>query len=247
MLVIVVELDFDHGGFDQYLAFGAGHHDIQELLHLFMLAAGGTHRDQAGFRVDDYIGGAFVFRNLLVGTGLLACVALLLRAAARLIAVRRAAFIDGVLVPIRLSLVGVLGTGLHDEFVRFLQNIVDVLFEDLPEAVIGSVRNRGGRIVIARAAAGSGAGGRYLRRNADLAGRIARHVDIVDPVVAQEWRIRNHDQIGPVQLVAHVHLFTDARKQLRQSLVERIQGDFTLDARMDIDVDLGVARQCKQQ
>eukprot|EP01041_Mallomonas_annulata_P021559 gene21559-biopygen14678 len=48
-------------------------------------------------------------------------------------------------------------------------------------------------------------------------------------------------------LVAHVNLALYAAQQLRQGLVQRIQRDHTFDARMDVDIQAGIACQCEQQ
>ena len=58
--------------------------------------------------------------------------------------------------------------------------------------------------------------------------------------------IRHHDQVAVVQFVAHVHLPGDARENLRQGLVQRIQGDDPLNAGVDVQVDFCIARQGKQ-
>jgi hypothetical protein len=54
-------------------------------------------------------------------------------------------------------------------------------------------------------------------------------------------------RFGPSSSKAHVDLLGDAGQQLRQGLVDGIQGDVAGDAGMDVDIDFGVAGQGKQQ
>ena len=54
LLVIVAEPHLHDGRLDQHLAPGAGHDLVDEFLDLFMLFAGGAHRDDAVFRIGDH-------------------------------------------------------------------------------------------------------------------------------------------------------------------------------------------------
>jgi len=50
-------------------------------------------------------------------------------------------------------------------------------------------------------------------------------------------------QVAIVQFIAHIDLPGDARQDLRQGLVERVQRDRSLNALVNVQVDLRVARQ----
>jgi hypothetical protein len=63
----------------------------------------------------------------------------------------------------------------------------------------------------------------------------------------QEGRVGHHGQIRAVQFEAHVDLLGDAGQQLRQGLVDGVQGDVAGNAGVNVDIDLGIAGQGKQQ
>ena len=79
------------------------------------------------------------------------------------------------------------------------------------------------------------------------AGRVAIHVDVIDLVNAQIGRVGHHRQVGAVDFIAHVHLLGDAIEQLRQRLVDGVERDAARDAGMNVDVELGIAREREQQ
>ena len=63
----------------------------------------------------------------------------------------------------------------------------------------------------------------------------------------EEGRVGHYDQVGAIQFEAHVDLLGNAGQQLRQGLVDRIERDGAGDARMDVDIDFGVAREREEQ
>ena len=63
----------------------------------------------------------------------------------------------------------------------------------------------------------------------------------------EEWRIGHHGQIRAIQFKAHVDLLGDAGQQLRQGLVDGIQGDVAANAGVNVDIDFGIAGEGKEQ
>ncbi|MNU70142.1 hypothetical protein D3C71_595440 [compost metagenome] len=141
------------------------------------------------------------------------------------------------------------------------QQVADILFQAVPEIIFRTIDDQSGRVVIAAAAvaaalrAADGVAGavRSSARRGNLRGDIhaavgtARHVDVIDLVIAPYGRIGQHRQVLAIDFVAHIDLLADTRQQLRQGLVQRIQGDAAFDLRVDVDIHARVARQRKQQ
>ena len=86
-----------------------------------------------------------------------------------------------------------------------------------------------------------------MRRHTDTRRRFAREIYVVHAIGFEVGRIRRHDQRIAFQLVANVHLVGDAIEYGRQGFVDCIQCDHTLDIGVDIDIQLGVTREGKQQ
>ena len=63
----------------------------------------------------------------------------------------------------------------------------------------------------------------------------------------EEGRIRHHREVRAVEFEAHVDLLGDAGQQLRQRLVDRVERNDAGNPRVDVDIDLGVARQREEQ
>jgi len=63
----------------------------------------------------------------------------------------------------------------------------------------------------------------------------------------QKGRVGHDGEIGAVEFEAHVDLFGNPGQQLRQGLVDGIQGDGAADAGMDVNINLGVAGQGEEQ
>jgi len=121
----------------------------------------------------------------------------------------------------------------------------------VPEVVLGGAGNGRGRIVAAARSAATTSdattGRCDLGVDRDRTAHVARHVDIVNPVGAQEGRIRHHHQIGAVELPAHVDLFGDAREDLLERLVDGVDGDDAVDPWVDIDIEFGIPSEGEEQ
>ena len=136
-----------------------------------------------------------------------------------------------------------------ENLVGFVQQILEILFQRFPEAILRFVFDLDTRGVATtdRISARSDGTGRNLRVRRNGTDHITRQIDVIDLVILQIRRIGHHRQIGAVKLVAHVDLLGDAGQQLRQGLVNGVQRHVTGNTRMHIDVELGVAGQGKEQ
>ena len=142
----------------------------------------------------------------------------------------------------------------REDLVCLAQDVLDVLFQRLPELIAGAVFNArvgnvsapaGGRCAaVARAAGRSGSN---LGVGRDRACDITRHIHVIDLVMFQERRIGHDCEVRAIQFEAHVDLFGNPGQQLRQGLVNGIQGDSAGDPGVNVDISLGVAGQGKEQ
>jgi hypothetical protein len=149
--------------------------------------------------------------------------------------------------------------GVGQQLVGLAQQVADIAFQRFPEAVRATFSMRVLELLpalppacrpamtTARTGHGSGTGRGDLRVDRHRAGHVARHVDVIDPVAAQKGRVGLHDEVGAIQFEAHIDLTGDAGQQLRQGLVDRVERDRAFDARVNVDIDPRIARQCEQQ
>ena len=130
------------------------------------------------------------------------------------------------------------------------QNALDILAHQIPEVILRrSVDCGAGGIGSgSRATAGTGCGAaRDLAAHANARLGVARHIDVVDLVGAQERRVRLDDDGLAFGVVADVDLPGESIENGRQRFVDRVECHASLHSGMDVDVLLGVARQGKQQ
>ena len=245
LLVVARQADFEHGCFDQHLASGGALHLVDELAHPFMLPSRCPYRDHTGLGVSDHRGGFAIdvpWRR--GGSGLRQIHREIDARAILLLAFGRGG---------RLRLGRVLLCAFRHEFVGFAKQILDVLDQRFPEVILRAVADLGERAVAGRAAAADAAraagdsGRGDLGRDRDGAGGVAVHQHIVDVIGAQEWRIRHDGQGAVLEFVAHVNLLGDPRHELRQGLVDGVEGDEAFESGVHIDVDLRVTGQREEQ
>ena len=133
---------------------------------------------------------------------------------------------------------------LRNDLVGFAQQIADVLGQRFPEAVVGVV---GQCAVGAVARTAPAAAARNAGAGTDLAARLARHIEVVHPVVAQHRRIGHDEQVAPLHLVAHVHLQGGAVQDFGQGLVDGVHAHRASQVRVHVQVQARIARNGEQQ
>ena len=130
----------------------------------------------------------------------------------------------------------------------FPQHVPHVQHDAFPQLVGGkNVHSRGRSRAGSRRRASRRSAARELRRCRRLHLHIPGRTDIIDLVGPRVGRVAHHGQDLPVEFVPHIGLFGDAIEQLRQRLVDRVDGYGARDAGVDVDVDFGVPRERKQQ
>jgi hypothetical protein len=98
-----------------------------------------------------------------------------------------------------------------------------------------------------RPTAGRQRTGRNLRIGRYRAGDVASDIDVVDLVVLEVGRVGHHRQVRAIEFEAHVHLLGDAGEQLRQRLVDGVEGHQAGEPGVDVHVQLGVTGKGKKQ
>ena len=63
----------------------------------------------------------------------------------------------------------------------------------------------------------------------------------------QEGRVRHDGEVRAIQLEAHVDLLGYPGQQLRQGLIDGVQGHCAGDARVDIDVNFGITGEGEEK
>lgn len=140
-----------------------------------------------------------------------------------------------------------LETAFGQHLVGFPQQFNKIGLQGFPEPVVGGILDCRRRAI---AATGAGAAtpcaGQIGGRIDDCFG-VALQVGIVDPIVAQERSVGLNRQVLAIELIAKIDLTRNPVQDLGHGLVTHVHGDRTGDTGVNVDVELGIACQRKQE
>ena len=143
-------------------------------------------------------------------------------------------------------------------FLRLSQDRQHIFVERFPKSIVGvRIQPRRGGVVAAAARSRSAAaasivdtattGGRDPCSNIDSGLDIARKINVADVIGAEIRVIRGHHDGATFDAVAEIDLSRDAVEDLRQGLIDGIEGDIAADVAGDVYIELGVAGEGEQQ